>query len=216
MNNNNNNSNNSIDSDTAKKLSAEFKINFENINNTNIIIAGELEKRFSFAEDNAKILLCQNKDIDFSFFVNLIGAEKSKINFGNIKKHIIDENIFLCEHIFKTVNFGSLFLSYLTYIEKNPEILSNYKNMFESSGLNETDEISLNIKLNEKFSLNNLLQYTSLFNFKILLFYYDGEQNSVDISINISDTGIKDGINIFAVFIDLLKYFGISEISVNL
>ncbi|MCL2773179.1 MAG: hypothetical protein FWD71_07490 [Oscillospiraceae bacterium] len=206
--------NNNVDSDKIKRLSSDFKINFENINKTNMIIAGELEKRFSFAEENAKILLSQSKNIDFSFFVNLIGAEKSKINFANIKKLIIDENVFLCEHIFKSINFGSLFLSYFTYIEENPEILNNYKNMFEAAGFTETDEVNLNIKLNEKLSLNSLIQYISLFDFKILLFYYDIAQNAVDISIDIA--GVKDKMIIFAVFIDLLKYFGISEISVNL
>ena len=217
--------------DAGKKLSADLKINFENINKTNKTIVEELEKKFAFVEESAKMLLNQNNNnsdkIGFEFLFGLINSEKSKVKFADIKKYIIDENIFLCEHIFKSINYASLFLAYLTYISENPAITENYNNMFKLSGLDDLDnaddtaEINLNLKLNEKFSVNNLLQYISLFGFEILVFYYDREQNSVDISIDISDISkdsadIKNRMAGITVFIDLLKYYGISEIAINL
>ena len=175
--------------DVNKKLLADFKINFENINRTNIKITEQLEKRAAFSEECAKILLNQNENIDFSFFMSLIENEKSKFNFSTLKKNIIDENILLCEYIFKAINFADLVSAYSVYIDANSQ---------------EFDEnINLTINLNEKFVFNDFMQYIALFNFEIINLNYDGINNTVIIKI-------KDKQNVFAVFCGLLEYFGVN------
>ena len=185
-----------------KKLSSDFKINFENISKTNINIAKELEKRAAFSEECAKILL--NDFVDFSFFVSILENEKSKINFSNLKKNIIDENIFLCEYIFKSINFFDLFSAYFEYI-------SIYPKNVKSIDINK--KIHIKINLNKQFSFNSFLQYMSIFDFDIISFSHNGEENNVSLIFKLP--AIKDKENIFAVFYGLLEYCGVNDILVE-
>jgi len=182
-----------------KKLSSDFKINFENINKINIKIAEELEKRAAFSEECAKILLYENGEpIDFSFFISLLENEKTKINFSNLKKNIIDENIFLCEYIFKSINFSDLFSAYLIYITENPADL-------KEKDLDLNKKINIKINLNEKFNFNNFMQYLSIFNFEIINLNY--ENNCVNLILK-----IKNDEKLFEIFFGLLKYFGVEKL----
>ena len=171
-----------------KRLSSDFKTNFENINKININIAGELEKRAAFSEECAKIML--NENADFSTFVSMLENEKSKINFSNVKKNIIDENIFLCEYIFKSINFSDLFSAYSAYISENPADLNNLD-----------DKINIKINLTEKFNFNSFIQYMAIFDFDIVNLNY--ENNDVSLVLK-----TKDKENLFAVFCGLLEYIG--------
>jgi hypothetical protein len=180
-----------------KKLLSDYKINFENINIININIIRELEKRMAFSEECAKILLNQNGNApDFSFFISLLENEKSKINFSNVKKNIIDENVLLCKYIFKSINFSDLVSAYSVYIAANPVDLDNF---------DLTKNINLTINLTEKFTFNDFIQYTSLFDFNIINLNYDGINNSVSLTLKLTELGDKE--SIFAVFYGLLGYF---------
>ena len=186
-----------------KKMSSDFRINFENISKININIAGELEKRAAFSEECAKIML--NENADFSSFVSLLENEKSKINFSNVKKNIIDENIFLCEYIFKSVNIADLYSAYSEYISANPKNLKIKK--FIDIDVNK--KINVKIILTKHFAFNNFLQYISIFNLNIISFDYNSEINSVSFTFELP--GIKDKENMFAVFYGLLGYFGVGD-----
>jgi len=191
-------------------LPSNFKINFENISKTNINIAKELEKRAAFSEECAKILLNQNENTnaDFHFFMSLINSEKSKIAFSDIKKNIIDENIFLCEYIFKSIKYADLFSAYSVYISDNLPDLGN---------IDLNKKIDMRIKLTEKFSFNDFIQYASLFDFDILNLNYNGDNNLLNFifKLKIEKTEyIKEKQKILAVFTGLIAHFGITEIAV--
>ena len=181
-----------------KKLSADFKITFENINKINVNIIKELEKRAAFSEECARILL--NDYADFSFFVSLLENEKSKINFMNLKKNMIDENLYLCEYIFKSINFSDLFSAYSVYILSNPRYFKN---------INVNKKINIKITFIEQFTFNDFLQYLAIYNFEIVNLNYNIENNSINLIFIIPE--IKDKINIFTVFCGLLEYYGIDD-----
>jgi len=184
-----------------KKLSSDFRINFENINKTNINIIKELEKRAAFTEECAKLLL--NDFVDFSFFVSILENEKSKMNFSSLKNSMIDENVFLCEYIFKSISFTDLYSAYLEYLSTNPRTVKN---------IDVNKNINMKINLTEQFSFNDFQQYMTIFNFNIINFNYNNTKNSISLVFEMPE--IKEKENRFAVFYGLLEYCGVNDIVV--
>lgn len=198
----------------SNNLLKKLAVNFENIKKIDRAIASEFEKRLAFAEDSVKFMLNDSADSGedfssvFALFDMLFDAENANLDSFFVGEHVIRENIFLCEYLFRCIDSSHRIAEYMKYYSemqnKRAANIGDFIEKIEFDGYRKKNA-DIKINLSDKLTFNKLMSYLNLCDFQIMRLNYDSGENTVHLTADIQNKNF-----LFNVFIGLIRYYKVA------